>query len=57
MNPNLIIKEVSEESLIVGKKVLRKNMDGNWEALTPLSDEQREAVADYLFAKGESSAA
>ena len=57
MNPNLIIKEITDTSFQIGKKVLYKDTNGNWVALSALSDEQRAAAEAYLLEKGEKFAA
>ena len=57
MNPNLIIKEITDTSFQIGKKVLYKDTNGNWVALSALSDEQHAAVEAHLLEKGENYAA
>ena len=53
MNPNLIIKEITDTSIQIGKKVIYKDTHDNWVALSALSDEQRAAVEAHLLEKGE----
>ena len=56
MNHNLIITEHTEASFQIGKKIVHKDMNGNWVALSELSEQQREAVAEHLLTKGETLA-
>jgi len=51
MNPNLIIKEITDTSFQIGKKVVHKDMNGNWVALSELSAAQKEAVEAHLTSK------
>ena len=53
MNPNLIIKEHTETSFQIGKKIVHKDANGNWLALSELTANQKAAVEEHLLNKGE----
>ena len=42
------VKQVGHESLQVGKKILFKDLNGNWIATTELTNREKEALNNYL---------
>lgn len=45
---NVVVKRITDTSLLVGSKVVYKDTDQNWCAVTELSQREREALEIYL---------
>lgn len=48
---SIVIRPISDQSLRVGNKVVYRDQDGNWVAVTELTTAETEALSNFLSAR------
>jgi len=49
----IIVKQTSDEALLVGRKVVYRDASGNWIAVSELTNKEKEALEQFLVSHKE----